>query len=104
MEKNKEIIKEIEEAKSIFGIKNKISSDILKKKYRNLARKTHPDRVAGKEEEFKKISRAYKLLAVYISQHGPSLRSEDIRKNCLGREFYEHLMRFYDGWWDSINF
>lgn len=50
---------------SILGVEKKASADEIKKAYRKLALKYHPDRNPGKEaeEQFKKISEAYAVLS-----------------------------------------
>ena len=50
----------------ILGIQKNATSDEIKKAYRNLAFKYHPDRNPGNkeaEEKFKKISEAYNVLS-----------------------------------------
>ena len=49
----------------ILGVTKKASSDEVKRAYRSLARKYHPDvnQDAGAEERFKEISRAYEVLS-----------------------------------------
>ena len=49
----------------VLGISKTASQDEIKKAYRNLARKHHPDvdKSAGAEERFKEINEAYQVLA-----------------------------------------
>ena len=48
----------------ILGIDRKASTDEIKKAYRRLARKYHPDvsKESGAEERFKEVSEAYEVL------------------------------------------
>ena len=50
----------------ILGVKESAGADEIKKKYRDLAKKYHPDRTGGdksKEHKFKDISAAYEVLS-----------------------------------------
>lgn len=58
--------KEVEDYYEILGVSKGASGDEIKKAYRNLAFKYHPDRNQGDkiaEEKFKKISEAYAVLS-----------------------------------------
>lgn len=46
-----------------LGVSQDASADDIKKAHRRRARKTHPDLVKGKEEEFHQIQRAYEVLS-----------------------------------------
>lgn len=48
---------------SILGVDRNASESEIKKAYRALARKYHPDRPGGDEEKFKSISEAYEVLS-----------------------------------------
>ena len=47
---------------SILGVDRGISQDDLKKVYKRLSKKHHPDKKGGDEERFKEISEAYNIL------------------------------------------
>jgi len=55
------------QAKNIFGIESPKSSDEIKKIYRKLALKAHPDK-GGSEEKMKKINAAYEILKQHSSE------------------------------------
>ena len=99
----KELIKEIQDAKKLFDLKDNITLDRIKKKYRQLAKKYHPDSGRKSDAQFKKINQAYRLLMGYCLKHGCEFKISEIKKNSLGKEYYEHLFRFYDDWWDKLD-
>jgi len=99
---------DIEEALEVFGLAEDATLQDIKRAYYDLARKVHPDVCKGKskkkcEEQFKKINHAHKLLLVYCKIYGPSFNKKSIKKNILGEEYYNHLKRFYDGWWGALD-
>ncbi len=47
---------------SILGVSRDASSDEIKKKFRELAHKYHPDKKSGDEKKFKEINEAYQVL------------------------------------------
>ncbi len=47
----------------ILGVDKKASEDEIKKAYRKLAHKHHPDKAGGNDQMFKKISEAYQVLS-----------------------------------------
>lgn len=52
----------LEEACEILGVNDETSPEEVKKAYRELAKKYHPDHVKGKEKEFIKVTAAYKVI------------------------------------------
>lgn len=55
--------KDIKGFYAILGLQSNATQDEIKKQYRNMAKKHHPDREEGSEEEFKKIQEAYDTLS-----------------------------------------
>lgn len=55
----------LQEARNIIGITDDSSSDEIKKKYRELTKKFHPDvnKESGAEDRFKKINEAYQIVS-----------------------------------------
>lgn len=91
---------------SILGVPEKANLQEIKKAYRNLALKYHPDRAAAadkkkSEEKFKEISEAYYVLsdekrrAEYDNfKNGPAAYSADDFASAQGFDFQEILKHF----------
>ena len=48
---------------SLLGVKKSASKDDIKKAYRKLAHKHHPDKKDGNEDKFKEVNEAYQILS-----------------------------------------
>ena len=86
--------REVKKARKILGLDKDASVGEIKNAYKKLALSYHPDRCKDEnkkecEEMFKKVNRAYDVIIRYTA--GPD------------KEFYEHLKRFYDGWWGDLD-
>ena len=95
--------KEIDEARKLLGIEETATLKEIKNAYRKLAFKHHPDKCKDEEkkeceEMFKKITHASDILMSYCAGYEYSFKEEDVEKGTADKEFYEHLKRFYDGW------
>jgi len=100
--------KQIDEARQILGLDEYASLEEIKAAYKKLALKYHPDRCKDErkkecEEKFKKIAHAKDVLMVYCAGYRYSFKEKDVKKNTMDKEFYEHLKRFYDGWWGDLD-
>jgi DnaJ-class molecular chaperone len=98
---------QIDGARKILGLDEDASLDEIKEAYRNLSLTYHPDRCKEKdkklcEEKFKRISHAKELILNYCSNYRYSFAEKEVKKNVLDREQYEHLKRFYDGWFGDL--
>lgn len=73
----------------ILGLKNNASLDEIKKAYRQLAKKYHPDKDPSKEEAFKRLSNAYRHLTdpVLKERHDASLRPSSSKFNTRGPHY-----------------
>jgi len=100
--------KQINEARKILGLDEEASMEEIKRAFRDLALKYHPDKCGDKdkkrcEEMFKKISHAKDILVSYCAKYRYSFKEKEVKKNILSKEEYEHLKRFYDGWWGDLS-
>ncbi|MFC1645829.1 DnaJ domain-containing protein [Candidatus Omnitrophota bacterium] len=101
--------KQIDEARQILGLEEDVTLEEIKKTYRKLSFKYHPDKCKDDkkkecEEAFKKISNANELLMSYCAGYRYSFKEKDVKRNTMDREFYKHLKRFYDGWWFDMDY
>ena len=100
--------KEIDKAREILGLEESATLGEIKDAYRTQAMKYHPDKCKDKdkkkcEEMFKKISHANDVLMSYCAGYRYSFKEEDVKRSSMNKEFYEHLKRFYDGWWGNLD-
>lgn len=81
----------------ILGVDKKCSKDDIKKKYRSLAMKYHPDKNPGDksaEDQFKKITEAYEVLSDENRRKQYDMFGTDRLKNSRRsdpRDFYSHF-------------
>jgi len=100
--------KEIDEARRLFGLDEEVTLSEIKKAYRELTLKYHPDRCKDEkkkecEDMFKKITHANDILMAYCVGYRYSFKEKDVKKNTMNKELYEHLKRFYDGWLGDLD-
>jgi len=94
---------EIEEARKLLGLGEEATLKEIKKAYKALAHRHHPDKLAeddnSESEPMKRLNRAYKLLMDYCNEYKYSFKEEDIARTY----FYDEYMRTYkDRWFNSI--
>lgn len=99
--------KQIDESRKALGLGEYATLKDIIKAYRKLALKYHPDSCKGKEkreceEMFKKITHAKDVLSAYCAVYRYSFKEKDVKRTSFDKEFYEHLQKFYDGWWGEI--
>jgi len=99
--------KQIDESRKVLGLGEYATLEDIIKAYRKLALKYHPDKCKGEkkaecEEKFKKIAHAKDLLSAYCAAYRYSFKEKDVKRTSFDKEFYEHLQKFYDGWWGEI--
>jgi DnaJ-class molecular chaperone len=94
---------EIEEARKLLGLGEAATLKEIKRAYRTLAHRHHPDKLGGDDstesETMKKLNWAYKLLMDYCDNYKYSFREEDIARTYPDEEY---LRTFKDRWYNSI--
>jgi DnaJ-class molecular chaperone len=96
--------KEIEEARKLLGLGEAATLKEIKKAYRTLAHRHHPDKLSGtigeeSAETMKRLNRAYKLLMDYCENYKYSFSEEDVARTY---PYDEYLRTFKDRWYNSI--
>ncbi len=71
---------EFEKATDILELCAKSSLEDLKRNYRELSKKYHPDMPSGDEEKFIEINKAYKMVKIYMKKFRYSLDEEEFKK------------------------
>ena len=94
---------EIEEARTLLGLGEAATLKEIKRAYRTLAHRHHPDKLEGddstKSEAMKRLNRAYKLLMDYCTEYKYSFKEDDIARTY---SYDEHLRTYKDKWFNSI--
>ena len=95
---------EIEEARKLLGLGEAATLKEIKRAYRTLAHRHHPDKHSNAlgeqtEETMKRLNWAYKLLMDYCTNYKYSFREEDVAKT-YPRD--EYLRKYYYGWFEGI--
>jgi DnaJ-class molecular chaperone len=94
---------EIEEARKMLGLGEAVTLKEIKRAYRTLAHRHHPDKLGGdggtESETMKKLNWAYKLIMDYCDNYKYSFREEDIARTYPDEEY---LRTFKDRWYNSI--
>lgn len=98
---------QIDQARKMLGLGEEASMEEIKAVYRQLSLNFHPDRCLEPdkkrcEEKFKKINQARDIIMHYCANYRFSFREPEVKKNTMDRETYEHLKRFYDGWFGDL--
>jgi len=100
--------RQIDEARKTLGLGEEASIEEIKEAFRHLVLEYHPDRCQEKdkkhhEEMFKKISHAKDIIGSYCANYRYSFKEKEVKKNTISKEEYEHLKRFYDGWFGDLD-
>ena len=76
-------IDEIKNALEVLHLPNLITKDDVKKQYRYLSKKEHPD-VGGSHRKQEELNRAYKVLMDYIDNFRYSFDEDEIKEQFSG--------------------
>ncbi len=76
-------VSEIENALEIMGLPKFITKSDIKKQYRFLAQKHHPDK-GGQEGKMEQINQAYGLLMKYIEEFRYTFDEDEVKKQYAG--------------------
>ena len=93
---------EIDEARKILGLGEVATLKEIKRAYRRLARRHHPDQHSGdsqNQEAMKRLNWAYKVLEDYCRDYKYSFRQEDVARTY---PYEEHMRKWRENWFNSI--
>ncbi|MDP8218280.1 MAG: DnaJ domain-containing protein [Candidatus Theseobacter exili] len=95
--------KQIEEARNLLNLWEYSTLEDIKKSYRSLSLKYHPDKCDDENKEecekmFKRISLANKLIQAYCKGYRYSFKEEDVKRNLMYWDYDEYMERFYADW------
>jgi len=82
--------KDLETARKLLGLPVLTTRKQIVERYRELAKKNHPD-TGGSQEEFKKITWAYEVLMEYCNNYIISLKPEENRVEDPESWWFEHF-------------
>jgi len=96
--------KTIDEARKLFDLPEYATLEEIKRAYRRLASRYHPDKCKEKDKKqcdkmFKKVTLARDTLLNYCAGYRYSFKQPDVERVSLDKDFeYEHMKRFYGDW------
>jgi len=96
--------KDIETAKKTLGLEDVASIEDIKKSYKKLILKFHPDKHSHSknkdiyEEKVKQINSAYRILMNYCARYPISFNQDEVKNIEEGEYQKTHLKNFYSGW------
>jgi DnaJ-class molecular chaperone len=94
---------EIDEARKILGLSDAATLKEIKRAYRTLAHRHHPDKHNGAESNedgiMKKLNWAYKLLIDYCDNYKYSFGEEDVARTYPEEEY---MRNWHKNWFTGI--
>src|SRR4030043_122850 len=87
---------------NILGVSKDASDDEIKKAYRKLAHKFHPDKSGGDEARFKEVNEAYQVLSdkekrSHYDQYGQTFEQAQSQGGFSGFEGFRDFSSFAEG-------
>ena len=100
--------KQIDEARRSLGLDETATLEEIKDTYRHLSLEYHPDRCQDNEKKYceemiKKINHAKDTLLAYCANYRYSFKEKDVKRSSFDKETYQHLKRFFDGWFGDLD-
>ncbi len=83
-------VEEIEEALEILELPKLVTKADIKKQYRYIAKKHHPD-LGGDPQEMERINHAYRLLMKYIEEFRYTFDENEVSKQFPGAQHAEQF-------------
>ena len=77
-----ERIEEVRQALETLGLPPLVTRDEVKRRYRELARRYHPDREGGDARRMEALNRAYEVLRAYMDGFRFRFDEEELARNC----------------------
>ncbi|MDD5038885.1 MAG: J domain-containing protein [Dehalococcoidales bacterium] len=94
---------EVDEARKILGLGDVATLKDIKRAYRMLAHRHHPDKHSSTESNedgiMKKLNWAYKLLTDYCDAYKYRFREEDVARTYPSEEY---MRKWREKWFNSI--
>jgi len=100
--------KQIDAARKLLGLDEEAGIEEIKEAFRNLSLQYHPDRCKEKDKEYceeisRRINHAKDIILSYCANYRYSFKERDIKRNIIDKDMYQHLKRFYDGWFGDLD-
>ena len=84
---------QIEEALETLHLPKLITKEEIKRQYRYLTKKYHPDRCTEDDEKIKRINEAYALLMRYIEEFRYTFDEDEIARQLPGEKHEQRFKR-----------
>jgi len=99
---------QVDRARKILELGDDATLEEIKDAYRKLSLQYHPDRCKEKEKKYceemmKEVNHAKDIVMAYCTGYRFSFKEKNVKRNVMDRETYEHLKRFYDGWFGNLD-